>query len=194
MEKEATGEAMTRMDFPTPVTGVIGTVLGGIGTAAALAAGGAGLMGGNRQNGPSPLMQENANLRSENSVLKANVYTDSRITGLIEQTAANTASINALKESTALQMQLAKKDAEVAVLQSEGRLNQNINAVATAGVQTASAVAYLQRTVSDLIQVGVPAGHIIPPAPPFPPFPFPFPVPPAGTTTTATESTTTTGN
>ena len=172
--------------------GVAGTGLGlGIaGTALALLQndnGGVlgGLLGGN--NGKM------AELMSENTLLKAQQYTDNKLTPIIVEQAKQGEQINCINNQIALREKI-----------TDGKIAQ-ATLVANNGItQLQGALACLQRTVDGIASTYVPAGKVTPlpapnPWPPIPPYspywpPFPPPVPPTTTGGTTTDpGTATTG-
>lgn len=62
-----------------PTTGVVGTILGSVGTAGVLAAGGLNLLNGGMNGKPNHLMEEMDKLRAENVSLKMGRETDDKI-------------------------------------------------------------------------------------------------------------------
>ena len=178
--------------------GVAGTGLGlGIaGTALALLQNdnGNGILGGLLGGGNNNRMTE---LMNENTLLKAQQYTDNKLTPIIVEQTRQGEQIHCLNNQIALREQI-----------TDGKIAQ-ATLVANNGItQLQGALACLQRTVDGIASTYVPAGKVTPlpapnPWPPIPPYspywppfpPFPPPVPPTTTTggTTTDPGTATTG-
>lgn len=140
-----------------PITGVLGTVLGGGAIGMSILAALLGMSG--RGNGGPNLAQENSALMATNAKLEANLFTSEKTSEQGEKIARLEATVAAQEKINALQT-------ENAQLKTAAALTAQINAVAVAGVQTAGVVANLQQTVNQLVQPSIPAANIIPPPTP----------------------------
>ena len=143
------------------ITGIIGSVLG-------LATGGFGLAGMGRNNGWGPngygpngqnLYDQVQALSTELSSVKADV-------------AVNTQRDVDLAEQTKLQIEIAKKDAQIATLESERRIDRRIDELNNQVITNAGILGCVAGKVNDLTQIGIPSANII--------------TPPTGTATTST--------
>ena len=139
-----------------PITGVIGTVLGGLGLAATLAMSGIGLFGNRNQNGangnggPNPY-QQIQDLQTELANVKADV-------------AVNTQRDIDLAKQTELMIENAKLQAKIDVKDSEAKLTALITAVNNAVINNSGILGCVVGKVNDLTQIGIPAANIINPA------------------------------
>ena len=140
-----------------PITGVIGTVLGGLGLAATLAMSGIGLFGNRNQNGPNGgnggpnLYQQIQDLQNELASVKADV-------------AVNTQRDIDLAENNKLMIENAKLQAKLDVKDSEAKLTALITAVNNAVINNSGILGCVVGKVNDLTQIGIPAANIINPA------------------------------
>jgi len=136
------------------ITGIIGSVLG-------LATGGFGLAGMGRNgwgngygpngmNGGQNLYDQVQALSSELSSVKAAV-------------AVNTQSDVDLAEKMKLQIEIAKKDAEIKTLESERRIDRRIDEVNNQVITNAGILGCVVGKVNDLTQIGIPSANIITP-------------------------------
>ena len=184
--------------------GVSGTALGlsiagTVGLVNSLSQNGNGFLGGLFGNGNNSQMEE---LRSENTLLKANRYTDNQNKDLERE-------ICQLKSESAVQAE------QIAAMKREGELREQLTDCKIAKVADAAkcgidalrcSLECLQQTVAGITRTYVPAASVTPlpapwPYPPVPPYgpPIPFPppfVPPAvsngttgGTVTQTTQQT-----
>ena len=141
-----------------PITGVIGTVLGGLGLAATLAMSGIGLFGNrnngfggpNGQGGPNPY-QQIQDLQTELANVKADV-------------AVNMQRDIDLAKQTELMIENAKLQAKIDVKDSEAKLTALITAVNNAVINNSGILGCVVGKVNDLTQIGIPAANIINPA------------------------------
>ena len=126
-----------------PITGVLGTVLGGGAMLLALAAGGMGLFGGGR------------NERGQNI--------QDRLAAVEMATAVNTANDQSTQELMAALIDNAKKDAKIEILESERRLDNRIDNLQIAVVNNAGTIKCVQDNLNSLTQIGIPSANIITP-------------------------------
>ena len=145
-----------------------GLITGIIGSIAALATGGFGLAGMNRnggQNGPNGpnLYQQVQDLHAEISSVKADV-------------AVNTQADRDLEDKMKLLNEITQRDAKIQTLESEKSLNDKFEKKfdeLSAGVLTnAGVIGCVQNNLNKLTQIGIPSANII--------------TPPTGTATTST--------
>ena len=132
-----------------PITGVLGTVLGGGAMLIAMAAGGMGLFGGGNGRGPS-LAQQVQMLQNELANVKADV-------------AVNTQRDIDLARQTELMIENAKKDAEIQVLKAKAELGNQLVAVNNQVLTNAGILGCVVGKVDSLTQLGIPAANIITP-------------------------------
>jgi len=140
-----------------PITGVIGTVLGGLGLAATLAMSGIGLFGNRNQNGPNGgnggpnLFQQVQDLQAKLASVEADV-------------AVNTQRDIDLAKQNELLIENAKLQAKLDVKDSEAKTTALITAVNNAVINNSGILSCVVGKVNDLTQIGIPAANIINPA------------------------------
>lgn len=136
-----------------------GLVTGIVGAVAALATGGFGLAGmgrngwgpnGSGPNGGQNLYDQVQALSAELSSVKADV-------------AVNTQRDVDLAEQTKLQIEIAKKDAQIATLESERRIDRRIDELNNKVLTNAGILGCVAGKVNDLTQIGIPSANIITP-------------------------------
>lgn len=185
--------------------GVAGTGLGlGIaGTALALLNNDGNGIFGNLLGGGNNRMEE---LRSENTLLRANKYTDDTIRDVASEV-CNLKTENAVQ---AEQIKAMQREAELREQIVEGKIDK-VALVAANGIdKVACGLNCLEKTVAGITKTYVPAGSVtplpapnpFPPVPPYSPYPYPYPfgpffpfppVPPVTPPTVQGGTTTTTG-
>lgn len=148
MEKENNGN-MDMMRGGAPITGVLGTVLGGGAMLVALAAGGMGLFGGGNGRGPS-LAQQIQMLQNELANVKADV-------------AVNTQRDVDLAKQTELMIENAKLQAKLDIKNSEEKTTALITALNNQVITNAGILGCVVGKVNDLTQIGIPVANIITP-------------------------------
>lgn len=145
-----------------------GLVTGIVGAVAVLATGGFGLAGmgrngwgpnGSGPNGGQNLYDQVQALSAELSSVKADV-------------AVNSQRDIDLAEQTKLQIEIAKKDAQIATLESERRIDRRIDELNNQVITNRGVLGCVAGKVDSLTQIGIPSANII--------------TPPTGTATTST--------
>jgi hypothetical protein len=141
MEREDNGNNMMRVG--APITGVLGTVLGGGAMLLALAAGGMGLFGGGRRNTNGPSIED-------------------RIAALEAGVAVNTQRDIDMGKQTELMIENAKLQAKLDVKESEAKTTALITAVNNQGIVSSQRITCLENDLNKVLQIGIPQASIIP--------------------------------
>lgn len=135
------------------ITGIIGSVLG-------LATGGFGLAGMGRNgwgNGYGPNGMNGQNLYDQVQALSA------ELSSVKADVAVNTQSDVDLAEKMKLQIEIAKKDAEIKTLESERRIDREIDNLRVGIVNNTGTIKCVQDNLNSLTQIGIPSANIITP-------------------------------
>lgn len=135
------------------ITGIIGSVLG-------LATGGFGLAGMGRNgwgNGYGPNGMNGQNLYDQVQALSA------ELSSVKADVAVNTQSDVDLAEKMKLQIEIAKKDAEIKTLESERRIDRRMDELNNQIITNRGVLGCVAGKVDSLTQIGIPSANIITP-------------------------------